>query len=247
MALLAEVVRLDWPLADPERLDEVTRAAFAAGARRVEVLVAVTDAQRRLLHAAGFRREGLLRAALGHPDGSSGDAFLYARLPEDEVGGPGTFSVVMNSVLPRTRLIAHALFRDEAGRVLLLEVSYKRDWELPGGIVEPDEPPRVGCEREVAEEIGLDVRLPRLLCVDWLPPYLGWDDAVELIFDGGVLSPTQADAMVLGEGEVVAAHWVEADEIAPHVIPLAARRLAWLLAHPDSPPALFEAGAPVLR
>ncbi len=245
MAQPAEIVRLDWPPSDPGRLDEVTRAHFAAGARRVEALVAVDDERRRFLHRAGFQREGRLRGALTHTDGSIGDALLYARLADDDVTGPATFSTVMNSVLPRTRVIAHALFRDQAGRVLLLEVSYKRDWELPGGIVEPHEPPRIGCEREVAEEIGLDVRLPRLLCVDWLPPYLGWDDAVELIFDGGVLSPADVDAMVLGAGEIVAAHWLESHEIAPHVIPLAVRRLKWLLAHPEAGPTLFEAGYPV--
>ena len=245
MALPAEVVRLDWSPETQDRLGALTSEAFARGARRVEVLVPVSATGRHLVHRAGFRREGLLRLVSARPDGSYEDAHLYARLVDDDVVGAGTFSTVMNAVLPKTRVIAHAVFRDDAGRVLLLEVSYKRDWELPGGVVEPHEPPRVGCEREVLEEIGLTVGLDRVLCFDWLPPYLGWDDADEVIFDGGVLSAAQIDAMVLGEGEIVAAHWVDPGDVAAHVMPLAARRLAWLLAHPDAPPTLFEDGAPV--
>ena len=33
------------------------------------------------------------------------------------------------------------MFRDKAGRVLLLEPSYKPNWEIPGGAVEADESP----------------------------------------------------------------------------------------------------------
>ena len=58
------------------------------------------------------------------------------------------------------------------------------DWELPGGIVEPSE--SLGSARcEVREELGVDLDIGRLLIVDWMPPYLGWDDAIEMIFDGG--------------------------------------------------------------
>ncbi len=238
----AAVVRLPWP--PPDGVGAATAAAFAAGARRVEVLLPAADPGRRELHLAGFRREGRLRQAYVHPDGTCCDAYLYARLATDPVDGPEVFSLVMNSVLPRTRTIGHAMCRDESGRVLLLEVTYKADWELPGGVVEPHEPPRAGCEREIREEIGLSVRLERLRCVDWLPPVLGWDDAVELVFDGGVLDEGARAAMVLGEGEVVAAHWVAPDDVAAHVTPLAARRLAWLLDHPDAPTTLFEDGRP---
>ena len=53
----------------------------------------------------------------------------------------------MNSALPRKRLIAHVLIRDDQGRVLLCETQFKPDWELPGGIVEPGESPRLGAVR----------------------------------------------------------------------------------------------------
>ena len=65
------------------------------------------------------------------------DLCLFARLASDRVGGSHGFSSVMNSALPKKRLIAHVLMRDVRDRVLLCETQFKKDWELPGGIVEP--------------------------------------------------------------------------------------------------------------
>ena len=46
--------------------------------------------------------------------------------------------------MPRKRVSAGALFRDAAGRILVVEPTYKDSWEIPGGIVEGvsrDSPP----------------------------------------------------------------------------------------------------------
>ncbi|MCW2930382.1 MAG: ADP-ribose pyrophosphatase, partial [Actinomycetia bacterium] len=55
--------------------------------------------------------------------------------------------------LARKRMAASALFRDEAGRVLLVEPTYKPVWDLPGGAVEAEESPHAACRREVREEL----------------------------------------------------------------------------------------------
>ena len=62
------------------------------------------------------------------------------------------------ATLPRVLAGAAALFRDAAGRVLLVEPNYREGWALPGGTIESDdgESPRDGARRETAEEIGLD-------------------------------------------------------------------------------------------
>jgi 8-oxo-dGTP diphosphatase len=72
----------------------------------------------------------------------------------------------MNLALRRKRLIAHVLMRDEQDRVPLYETQFKEDWELPGGIVEPLEPARLGAAREVREELGVDLQVGRLLVAD---------------------------------------------------------------------------------
>jgi 8-oxo-dGTP diphosphatase len=62
-----------------------------------------------------------------------------------------------------------SLFRDEDGRVLLVDPVYKPTWDLPGGAVEKEESPHAACRREVAEELGLDRPPGRVLVVDWIP------------------------------------------------------------------------------
>jgi ADP-ribose pyrophosphatase YjhB (NUDIX family) len=51
-------------------------------------------------------------------------------------------------------MAATAFFRDEQGRVLLVNPSYKETWDLPGGAVKAEESPHAACRREVAEELG---------------------------------------------------------------------------------------------
>ena len=196
------------------------------GLRRIEVSLPAADAMgRRALQRAGFRLEGVRREAVELPDGSFADVAMYARLASDLVYGPGGFTGVMNSVLPRKRLIAHALFTDPWDRVCLLETTFKPDWELPGGIVNVGESPWDGAVREINEEMSLDVEVGRILVVDWLSPYLGWEDAVEIIFDGGVLTAEQLDAIVPDLGEIRAVHWLAPDKAADKMAPFARGRM----------------------
>ena len=136
----------------------------------------------------------------------------------------------MDSVLPMKRLIGHAVFRDTLGRVLLTETRYKEDWELPGGIVEAGESPRIGAEREVLEEIGLSITFGNAALIDWMPPYLGWSDAVEFIFDGGTLpDDVAAGITVTDPRELAAVHWVAPVDLDEHVTEISSRRIRLLL------------------
>jgi 8-oxo-dGTP diphosphatase len=202
------------------------KALAGGGVRRLEVsLVADAVPARRAVTRAGFRLEGVRRQSMPRADGGYADVFLYARLASDVVTGPSAFSAVMNSVLPRKRLIAHVLITDGVDRLLLCETQFKPDWELPGGIVEPGEPPRLGAEREVLEELGVQRPIGRLLVADWMPPYLGWEDAIELIFEGGVLRPDELGALVLQPSEIKQVRMCTLGEAADLVTPLAHRRL----------------------
>lgn len=223
---------LTWDAVDFADPDALTRALAAAaddllgrGLRRLEVSVAASDrAVRRAVIRSGFRLEGIRRQVLVR-DGGYDDVVCFSRLAGDTVGGPAGFSGVMNTVLPRTRLIAHVVIRDEAGRVLLCETRFKPDWELPGGVVERGEPPRVGAERELVEELGISRRLGRLLVADWMPPYLGWDDAVELLFDGGAIREVELAQLTLQPSEILQVRLCSLDQAAALLTPLAHRRL----------------------
>ena len=69
--------------------------------------------------------------------------------------------------LARKRMAAGVLFRDEDGRVLLVDPTYKPTWDLPGGAVEKEESPHAACRREVTEELGLDRPPGRVLVRKW--------------------------------------------------------------------------------
>ncbi len=108
---------------------------------------------------------------------------------------------------------AGALVRDDAGRVLLVEPTYKPVWEVPGGVVEADETPLTACRREVLEELGLDdgaLPVGRLLIVDWCLSQHG-APALRLLYDGGTL-PAERE-LRLPPAELASARFVELDDV----------------------------------
>jgi 8-oxo-dGTP diphosphatase len=90
--------------------------------------------------------------------------------------------------LPGVVVAAGALITDPGGRVLVVKPNYRDRWTIPGGICEFGEPPQVGCAREVREELGLPLRIGRLLAIDWAQPF-GDDERpiMHFVFDGGEL------------------------------------------------------------
>ncbi|MGV9529284.1 NUDIX domain-containing protein [Streptomyces cellulosae] len=122
------------------------------------------------------------------------------------------------ATLPRVLAGAAALFRDAAGRVLLVEPNYREGWALPGGTIESDdgECPREGARRETAEEIGLDRPLGRLLAVDWVRTP-GVPPLVAYLYDGGVLGEDELKAIRLQEEELLSWRLVEREEITAHL------------------------------
>lgn len=223
---------LEWSTATT--LDGLTRALSVAGdesllgheLRRLEFSLPSGDQlARRAALRAGFRQEGVRRAAWQNAKGEFEDVVLYARLADDVTRGPAAMSGVMNSVMPRKRLIAHVLMRDAEQRILLCRTTFKEDWELPGGIVEPGETPRDGAIREVAEELGLDLDVGHLLIMDWMPPHLGWEDACELIFDGGTVTDDDLAGFTLDGHEIAEVRLVSLAEAADLVTPISHRRL----------------------
>jgi 8-oxo-dGTP diphosphatase len=62
-------------------------------------------------------------------------------------------------------------------------------------MAEANEPPADALCRELREELGLDLQVGDLLCVDWVSPHGPWDDLLNFIFDGGTLPfPPTADS-----------------------------------------------------
>lgn len=107
-----------------------------------------------------------------------------------------------NATQPRKRIGADVLLRDSIGRVLLVDPRYKPDWDLPGGMAEANESPAKAVQREVREELALDLRIGRLLCVDWVSPHGPWDDSLMFIFDGGIIGDDRLARINFADGEI---------------------------------------------
>jgi 8-oxo-dGTP diphosphatase len=151
----------------------------------------------------------------------SSDEALYERDPE----AWNAYLAEGNARQARKRVSVDVLIRDEAGRVLLVDPRYKPDWDLPGGMAEANEPPYDTARRELREELGLDVHLGALLCVDWAAPHGPWDDLLNFIFDGGTLDHAQAQALHLADDELRAFEFCGDEQARPRLRLSAWRRV----------------------
>jgi len=135
--------------------------------------------------------------------------------------------------------------RDPDGRLLLCELTYKPDWDLPGGVVEVGESPQRAASREVQEELALTVPSGELVLVDWLPAWSGWDDACTLVFDGGVQPAGITEQIRPEPREIRRAEFCDEDQIRERCAPQTARRaLAALDAKPGQPRYLESGNEP---
>ena len=123
---------------------------------------------------------------------------------------------------PAKRMGAGALMRDAQGRVLVVEPTYKATWDVPGGCVEADESPRDACERELTEELGLEVQVGRMLVMEWQGPEPDRTESLMFIYDGGVCRP---ESIRLATEELASFAFVEPDNLDRYLVPRLARRL----------------------
>ena len=203
---------------DPAALAAAVSHAFGRGARRVQVWAPADDPSvRDAAVAAGFRLEGRCR----FPDG---DRLLLARLPGDVDPGVDPLPAIA-SFFDEVIRAAGWLIRDGDGRVLMLETTYKKAWDVPGGIVEKGEDVAAAARREIAEELGLDLPLGRLLVLDHCLDDGRRGDIQLVLFDGGVQDVGLPARLTFPDGEIRAAHWVTPDRLAEVTAAGTARRI----------------------
>ncbi|GLI02997.1 NUDIX domain-containing protein [Phytohabitans aurantiacus] len=131
-----------------------------------------------------------------------------------------------NAKQPRKRVSADVLVRDHTGRLLLVDPKYKPDWDTPGGMAEANEPPHLAAQRELREELGLDLPVSRLLCVDWVSPHGQWDDLLAFIFDGGQLTAEQHTSPRVRDDELATFEFCTEVEARERLRPYVWRRVA---------------------
>ncbi|UMP01193.1 NUDIX hydrolase [Amycolatopsis sp. EV170708-02-1] len=104
--------------------------------------------------------------------------------------------------LNRKRTAAGVLLRDDRSRVLLVETTYKPEWEIPGGAVEAEETPWATAIRELQEELGITRPLGALLVIDHIPTQGVMPEGLAFIFDGGLITEEEVRAIKSTDAEV---------------------------------------------
>lgn len=104
--------------------------------------------------------------------------------------------------LPKKRMGAGCLLFDSEGKILLVKPVYKDTWNLPGGVVEADESPKTACIREVREEIGLEIKPERLLCIDYTSKNSETIESLQFIFFGGILTREKIEEIEIATDEI---------------------------------------------
>jgi ADP-ribose pyrophosphatase YjhB (NUDIX family) len=129
--------------------------------------------------------------------------------------------------LPKRRVGAGALLLDGTGSVLMVEPVYKEYWEIPGGIVEEGEDPRQACGRECLEELGLRLKIGRLLVLEHQTQEPPLGDSIMFVYEGGVLP--DGTPVVLPPAELRSHQFVPPDRLGELTIARLARRVRFAL------------------
>ena len=151
----------------------------------------------------------------------SSEGALYERDPE----AWNAHLAEGNARQARKRVSADMILRDTLGRILLVDPKYKPDWDLPGGMAEANESPADAVRRELREELGLNLQVGDLLCVDWVSPHGPWDDLVNFIFDGGILDECAIANLQLMDDELRAYEFCDEGQVKDRLRPYVWRRV----------------------
>jgi 8-oxo-dGTP diphosphatase len=74
--------------------------------------------------------------------------------------------------------------------------------------------------------LGLPVQPGRLLVVDWVPPRAERTEGLMMVFDGGVLTPSQTEQIRLPAGELRSWAWCTEQQAGERLSGLLARRIS---------------------
>ena len=107
----------------------------------------------------------------------------------------------------------------------MLQPSYKSVMEIPGGIVEQNESPYDACKREVKEELGVNVSIDRMLCVDYNKADVDKTESLMFIFSGGIINSETIENIQVDEKEILGFKFLNPNEIKDFTTETLSRRI----------------------
>lgn len=127
--------------------------------------------------------------------------------------------------LPKKRMGAGALVLDQKNRIVIVNPSYKKQWALPGGVVEKNESPKKACEREVEEELGIKLKVTKLLCIDYISRTKQKNENLQFVFYCGKLNKNQIAKIKVPKDELLGFRFVDIKTALKLLRPKIRRRL----------------------
>ncbi|MDP4001173.1 MAG: NUDIX hydrolase [bacterium] len=127
--------------------------------------------------------------------------------------------------LPKKRMGVGVIFLNEDNEILIVKPVYKDHWTLVGGVVDENESLFSAAQREVREEIGLNIDGFVLACVDYISKEGEKDDNLQFIFYGDKLSQKHINEIVLPSDELAEYKFCKLEEALKLVSDKLKRRL----------------------
>jgi ADP-ribose pyrophosphatase YjhB (NUDIX family) len=107
--------------------------------------------------------------------------------------------------LSKKRMGVGAFIFNERNELLIVKPSYKDYWSIPGGVVEENESPAQACIREVEEEISIELKEIKFLCVDYTKAdeNKDKDESLQFIFSGGKITKEEIKSTKIDGKEII--------------------------------------------
>jgi 8-oxo-dGTP diphosphatase len=116
---------------------------------------------------------------------------------------------VVRTIAPAFTVGAMCFITRDDGHLLLVQLSYRRRWGIPGGLLKRGEAPADAARREVQEEVGVEIVL------EGEPAVVVDAEArrVDLVFRARLASGQDPQCARPGSPEIVAARWFAPDDL----------------------------------
>jgi 8-oxo-dGTP pyrophosphatase MutT (NUDIX family) len=116
---------------------------------------------------------------------------------------------VVRTIAPGFTVGAMCIIERDDGALLLVQLSYRERWGVPGGLLKRGEEPADAARREVLEEVGLDV----VLLGEPAVVVAAEPRRVDLVFRARLRAGQDPAAASPRSPEIVAAQWFPADHL----------------------------------
>jgi len=113
--------------------------------------------------------------------------------------------------LPKKRIGAGVIILNGKEEILIVKPGYKDHWSIVGGVVDENESPEKAARRETKEEIGIELKDARFLCVDHVSDK-SKGESLQFIFYGGKLDEEEIKKIKIDGKEIVEYKFMATDD-----------------------------------